>query len=204
MSRVVARTDPRGTLLSHAGTPKEARMVTRPQDPPRVIEEANLGLVLEAAQGAISQEFEISERLDAKIRSQIGSAAVWFAIVTGVSGTILTRSKPISDTYVDFVIAFALAAVVLLVITSWIAFGVWQLRDEKDIAPAALFEMAAAARAGELDEKLIQHYASILASRRRNNETRANAFRRSTPWCGATLAATLAQLVVVLCAAAFS
>ena len=179
-------------------------MVTRPQNLPPAADGVDLSLVLQAAQSAVDQEFRISERLDAKIRSQIGSAAVWFAIVTGISGAIFTRAKPVSDAYVDVIIAFALLAVLLLVVASYFAYGVWQLRDEKEIAPAALFEMTAAAHEGDLDEKLVQQYASILARRRENNKTRAHAFRRSTPWVGATLAATLAQLVVVLCAAAFS
>lgn len=180
-------------------------MVTRPHHLPPLDDRGDLGVVLQAAQNAIAQEFAISERLEAKATSQIASAGTWFAIVGGISAAILTRAKPPGSTSVDVVVALGFLAVLLLVITLIRVRRVWALQDEVEIAPAALSEMAAVARDpdDELADKLVHHYAAILASRRKNNKTRANAFREATPWWLASLLVTLAQLVAVLVAAAF-
>lgn len=187
----------------HAYGSWSSRTVIRPQFPPP--DDGDLSLVLHRAESSIAEEFEITQRLDSKARAQISSAGAWLAISIGITGAALTRSKPIDRPYVVAVIVLAVLAIALLCVTAFYTWSVWQLRKEDSIAPAALIEMAAIGRKSEEDlaEKLVEHYAATLASRRGTNKTRADAFHRATPWWGATLAVTLMELVAVLVAVAF-
>src|SRR4051812_43085316 len=46
-------------------------------------------LVVEAAQNAVAQEFQIAERLDTKARNQMTVAGTWYALVTALAGVAL-------------------------------------------------------------------------------------------------------------------
>jgi hypothetical protein len=89
---------------------------------------------------------------------------------------------------------------VTLGVSMLFSYGVWKLRDEKEIKHESLDEMAAAARNPNADlfDMLVQHYGFILWSRRENNKARARNFNVSIPlWIAAVLLA-LVELVVAL------
>jgi hypothetical protein len=182
------------------------RMVTRPHASLQPMDDRELELVVDVAQSAIAQEFAIAQRVDEKVRAALGSATAWFAVSSGLSGAILTRAKPVSAGWRDLVIVFAVMAVVALVVAGVQAYSIWSLQTQEDFAPAALFEMAAVARDPDdaLADKLVASYANTLASRRENNKTRADVFRKSMPWVATALLATLVELLAALFGAAFS
>jgi hypothetical protein len=159
-------------------------------------------LVLDVARAAISQEFQIAERLDAKSRNQIAVGGALFALVQAVASIAITHAVDNGDTRFTFglLVATAAFAGLSLIVAAVFAYDVWRLRDEQEITPQALEEMAAASRdpKRELMDELVRHYEFILQTRRVNNRKRASAFDRSIlPWM-ISLGLGTAELVTAL------
>lgn len=170
--------------------------------PPRAPTERE-ALVVEAARAAIAQEFQIAERLDAKARNQIAVGGAWYALVQA-AGSIAIRQyldRGGSDT-LAFSAVLVLAGVsgFALAVSIAYCYGVWKLRDEKEMTPDAIEAMAESARDPDADllSMFVQHYRFILWHRRANNALRARNFKRSTPWWVASLLFGLAELIAAV------
>ncbi len=162
-------------------------------------------LIVDAARSAISQEFQVAERLDAKARNQVAVGAGWFALVQGIAA-IAIKQQLDSRTNVWFSVLIAIAVVggLALGLSIFFSYQVWKLRDEQEITHESLEQMAAVSKGGEVElvDELAKHYGFILWTRRQNNADRASDFSNSvTPWVLGLLAG-LAELIVALVALA--
>jgi hypothetical protein len=164
----------------------------------------DLKLVVQAAQNAIAQEFQIAERLDAKSRNQVAIASTWFALVQAVVGLAFRSSDGPSSWLSAIIIVCGAIGALALAATLVLSFIVWRPRDEDEVTPEGLRQMAEAARTrpDEFSDLMFRHYGAILRARRTNNKSRAEWFDRSVlPWV-ATLAGTLVELGAALYAIA--
>jgi hypothetical protein len=133
---------------------------------------SRLDKVLEVAEGAIAEQFQISERLDSKARGQLTIAGAWFAVVQTVARSAFDI-RGLDDRWITWIIITAAAGGAALIATMVLSSRVWRLRTESGIAPNGLIQMANDARRGAADEKLLLHYVDTLDRRFRNNDTRA-------------------------------
>ena len=164
--------------------------------------------VVDAARAAITQEFQIAERLDAKSRNQVVVGGAWYAGVQAIASIAIRDHIDAGGHPLLFAIVIAVAIVsgVLFGVSIIYAYGVWKLRDEHEITEKSLGEMAAAARDQNVDllDQLVKHYGFILWTRRENNKKRAESFHRSIPFWIAGIFFGLVELVVALAALAQS
>lgn len=133
-----------------------------------------LSEVLTDARAAVDQEFEVTQRLDAKARGLVTVAAQWFGIAQAVSAVAFTTKQP-HDWMLWTVGGTAFLGAVALGALFLHSSRVWSIRDEPAVSPKGLLQMQAAARSDpKAIELLIQHNASILRDRRLSNKTRAD------------------------------
>ncbi len=167
-----------------------------------------MAAVLDSARSAIGQEFQIAERLDAKSRNQVAVGGAWYALVQA------TASIAIKD-HIDagghpflfsILIALATMSAATLGVSIFYSYGVWKLREEREITHTSLEEMAADARNPDVDllDKLVEHYGFVLWTRRANNKDRGESFKRSIPWWIVAVFLGLAELVIALAVVAQS
>lgn len=163
-----------------------------------------LSEVVSVARGAVEQEFQVSERLDAKARGQVTLAGQWFAVVQAVSAVAFAAAG-VEGWLLLGIGATAVAGGTLLAVTFWHSSKVWKVREEDAVHPHGLLELkrrATSDEAGAL-EVVVQHYASLLQSRRRTNKLRADALEEAEGiWLWA-MGLPLAQLVLALAARLF-
>src|SRR5215211_3446208 len=146
--------------------------------------------VLNAARGALEQEFQISERLDRKARGLATLAGQWFAIAQAVSA-IAYSTKGAHDWMLYFVAGTAALGAVALGATFFWAWNVWKVRGEEAVSPRGLMQMKAAAGDPGL---LVDHYAAMLGDRRATNKERRQALEVAQYVWFAAMALPLAQL----------
>jgi uncharacterized protein YneF (UPF0154 family) len=166
--------------------------------------DADLTEVLRLARAAMDQEFEVTDRLDRKARGQLTLAGQWFAIVQAVSGIAWAASK--AEQWLLICIgAIALLGGVLLGVMFTLSANVWKIRDEPAVSPKALLAMTAMADDPEKDlqQAMVQHYASMLQDRRRNNAERADALHKSERFWRAVMVVPLVELGFVVAARLF-
>ena len=168
-------------------------------DPPEDLSE-----VLTAARAALDQEFQVSERLDAKARGLATQAGQWFAVAQAVSA-IAYSTKDAKDWMLYSVAGTALAGAVALGVTFFFCWRVWKVRDEPAVHPRGLQQMRAAALAdAEAGSKLVDHYASHLADRRKTNKQRADALETAQWLWFFAVALPLVQLGLALATRLFA
>ena len=161
--------------------------------PPRDVSEA-----VAAARAAVDQEFQISERLDAKARGLVVVAGQWFAIAQAVSA-IAYSTKDAHDWMLYWVAGTAVAGGAFLALTFVFCWNVWKLRNEPAVSPRGLMQMKEADPA-----LLVDHYASILEDRRVTNSKRRRALEvAQLLWFGA-MALPLIQLGFALATRLFA
>jgi hypothetical protein len=158
--------------------------------------------IAEAARSAIAQEFQVSERLDAKARNQVAVGGAWYALVQAIASIAIKQyldNGGDTDLFAVLIIV-AGAAAFALAVSIFFSYGVWKLRDEQEITHESLEEMAASARdpAVDLLQQFVQHYGFILWSRRKNNKQRAESLMVATRWWIGSIVIGLAELVVAL------
>jgi hypothetical protein len=163
-----------------------------------------LSEVVIVARGAVEQEFQVSERLDAKARGQVTLAGQWFAIVQAVSA-VAFAAKAVEGSLLYVVGALALAGGALLARTFWVSSKVWKVRDEDAVHPHGILQLKSKAEAEGADamEVAIQHYASILQSRRGTNRLRVEALEKAEWWWPWAMGVALVQLGFALAARLF-
>jgi len=157
----------------------------------------DLGRVIDVGRAAIQQEYMIAERLDAKSRNLMTLAGSWFAVAQVVAGITL-GAQDVRSGWLYAVAILAGLSGAFLASSLWQTSRVWSLKPEIDILPAALFEMEDRAKDphSDLDVALVQHYASVLQTRRMNNEDRVFYLRRAERmWAFAVLFPLLEILV---------
>jgi hypothetical protein len=182
---------------------ENSRMVTRP-DLPSTKDGDDLRLVVDAAREAVSHEFEIAERLDAKARNQMTMAGTWYAIVSTVAAVALRAQveSGANDWLFAVVVALAVFGGACLIFTMFLSYRVWRLQKETLITHEGLSEMLADAHRPDVDvaEKLVEHYRALLAPSRANNKIRSETFKRAVPWWTASLIFGFVELVFSLIA----
>jgi hypothetical protein len=157
--------------------------------------------VLDAARGALAQEFQIAERLDAKARGQMTLAGAWYAVVQAVAGIAL-RDAGLSTGWKAAILGTAGLSGLALVVAVVQSYQVWKLRNETDLNPEAIRDFGEWVRDDETDVggTLVGYYASILEKRQATNKQRSEAFDESVKaWFGA-LGLTLVELLTALVA----
>lgn len=159
--------------------------------------------IANAAQAAIAQEFQITERLEGKARNQVSVAGAWFAVAQAVSGVALGVAALGKGWVVALGILAAIGAgtLIWLIIASR---GVWRLYEEKEIGSKALDELLGMAHDPntEVLEVLVRQSAWTLDTRRDNNRARAKAFERAQRIWFFALAIPLAQVLLAFLARA--
>lgn len=162
----------------------------------------DINYVLDVAREALSHEFEVSERLDAKARGQMTLAGAWFAIVQAVAGIAL-RDGAISDAWGAAVVGTAVLAAIALGWAFYRHYAVWKLRDETGFNADALhaFGEWAADNETNLGSTLIGYYEQILSERQGRNRERVAEFDKAVPAWFFALGLTLVELMVALLAA---
>ena len=157
-----------------------------------------IGLVLDLARGALDQEFQVAERLDAKSRGQMTLAGAWFAVVQAVAGTAL-GIRGFDEGWALAILVLAGGSGLALAIAVGMSYQVWKLRPERDFEPEAVVRFADLAyEPGTLSATLPDYYKRLLEERRRQNAIRVRAFRRSMWAWGFTFALPLLELLVAL------
>lgn len=163
-----------------------------------------LAEVLTAAREAVDKEFDIAERLDAKARGLVTTAAQWFGIAQAVSAVAFATQTP-HDWMLWTVGGAALAGAIALGVLCLFAWRVWAIRDEPAVSPGGLLQMHEAAKDDPNAPKLlVQHYASLLEDRRENNRKRADALDNAQVAWFAAMALPLVQLGFALATRLFA
>lgn len=164
-------------------------------------QEQGLTEVVNVARGAVEQEFQISERLDAKARGQVTLAGQWFAVVQAVSA-VAFAVKGASEGLLWAVGVSAVLGAGLLARTFICSSRVWKVRPEGAVHPQGLLDLEARALANEADglSVMVHHYAAILQDRRLANKTRADALEASQMWWFLAMGVPLVQLILALAA----
>jgi hypothetical protein len=160
--------------------------------------------VVSLARGAIEQEFQISERLDAKARSQVTLAGQWFAVVQAVSA-VAFAAKGVEGWLLYTVGGTAIVGGALLALVFIESAKVWRIRPEGAVSPQGILDLKETAKAGDVEalDDSITHYASILQDRRRTNKLRADALEDAEVLWFLAMAAPLVQLAFALAARLF-
>lgn len=164
----------------------------------------DLAEVVQVGRDALTQEFQISERLDAKARGHVTLAGQWFAVVQAVAA-VAFAARGIDDGWLLAVAATAAAGGIALATTVVLSWRVWRIRDEEAVSPKGLLEMKEEAEREESEalEPLVRHYASKLQSRRGTNRTRADALAWAERVWFVAMALPLVELVLALYARLF-
>jgi hypothetical protein len=152
-------------------------------------------LVVEVLQGAISEAFQISERLDSKAASYLQIGGIWFAVVQVVAIPLLVTDD-ISRYWLWSLGAIGVVATVALALATKMTFGTLSLRDESAIDPADSERMMADVRRGaDVSLALVQLLSSILTDRRTSNKTRAGELQSAAKLWGVAVTLALGELV---------
>lgn len=165
----------------------------------------DLAEVINVARAAVEQEFQVSERLDAKARGQVTLAGQWFAVAQAVSA-VAFAVKGVEGWLLYAVGATALVGGALLVIMFVQTSKVWRVREEDAVHPRGILQLKERALnddAGAL-EVTVQHYARILQGRRRTNKLRADALEKAEKIWLLAMAAPLLQLGFAIAARLFA
>jgi hypothetical protein len=160
-----------------------------------------MGMVLDAARAAIAQEFQISERIDAKARNQMTVAAAWYGLVQAGASIVLRGNHPhLGRSWFWTIVALGIAGAVGFAWALLFSFRVWRVKDEEEVTVNGLLEMRTAAQdlGRDFANDLLQHYRSILQARRKNNAARVSDFRLSEWGWAACIVMALAEIVVAL------
>jgi hypothetical protein len=182
-----------------------------------------LAVLLETARALVAEEFQRSERLDAKARHQLTVVGALFAVVMattagvlnallsvgagshrGVLGVLLDGS--VTATVAPWVYptlgAFALASIVCLLFALLASARVWRTREQDALDPATIKEYVAYAERANLgvSKRLIEAYADILADRREKNKQRKDHLRTASFLAVLAGVASLALLAAVFIA----
>ncbi|MEA2395856.1 MAG: hypothetical protein QOJ82_3747 [Solirubrobacteraceae bacterium] len=169
------------------------------QPPPEALSE-----VLSTARAAVEQEFQISERLDAKARALVTLAGQWFAVAQAVSAVAFATKKP-HDWMLWTVAGTALAGGIALGLLFFFCWRVWRIRDEPAVSPRGLLQMhSAAVRDPDAAKLLVEHYAAMLRDRRKTNKSRADALAVAQGWWLVAMALPFVQLGFALATRLFA
>jgi hypothetical protein len=166
-------------------------------------DDGDLAPIADVVRSQISQEFQISERLDSKARNQIAIGGTWYAITQAVAGFAFRVHEPGSFWAVLVGVTAGIGGF-CLVMTMIHSYRVWRLHFERDFSPEGVHQMLSDAEAGRpVEPALIRTYANTLATRRGNNAARSEAFSASTRWWLIAAAVTLLELLIALGAILF-
>lgn len=164
----------------------------------------DLTQVVDVSRAALEQEFQISERLDAKARGQVTLAGQWYAVVQAVAA-VAFAARGVDREWLFAVSATAVLGGLALAGAVTLSWRVWRLHDEDAVSPKGLLEMKAEATRddGEVLELLVTHYASKLQSRRETNRSRSDALKCAERLWFVAMGLPLVELVLALCARLF-
>ena len=164
----------------------------------------SLAEVIAVARAAVEQEFQITERLDAKARGQVTLAGQWFAIAQAVSA-VAFAAKGGEGLLLWLVAATAVIGGGVLVIVFVKSAQVWRLREEKALSPQGILQLRDKALADESPlEATTRHYASTLQKRRATNVDRRTALECAETWWYAGMAFPLVQIILALAVRLFA
>ncbi len=207
----------------HTVSDEPQRRAPTPIPGARNDEGKQLAVLLETARGLVAEEFQRSERLDAKARHQLTVVGALFAVVMATTAGVLNAllsvgtgsnrgvlavllEGPSTAAVAPWVYptlgAFALASIVFLLFALLASARVWRTREMDALDPATIKEYVAYAERANLgvSKRLIDAYADILADRREKNNQRKDHLKTASVLVVIAGVASLAQLAAVFIA----
>jgi hypothetical protein len=131
-----------------------------------------LGLAVEVLRARVIEEFQITERLDAKGRQVFALAAAFFAVAQTVAFAAF-RASALNSAERAVIVALAACAAVALLLTGTKLADAEEPQPEQDIAPAKIEEWARDEDDQRFGELLVAHLREIADARHASNQTRA-------------------------------
>ena len=179
-------------------SPEEASLppggATNSQDP------SDVNIIFEMTKSSVDLQFQISERIDAKIRNYFAAATTVFGLVQGL---VLIKGvhKALGDT-ASILEPLTIAASVALGVTLVVAVVAMRPRSEKDIPAGTLRDLLNRSYAGEQQASgdAVNLLIGLLERRKQVNEDRRSALRWVISLACASGLISLAQLVLVVIA----
>lgn len=156
--------------------------------------------VLDAARAEVDQAFAIAERLDNKVRNQIGVAAGFFAASQAVAGW--AAGGGLARGWLITVVLTALASTVALVVAIKKSFAAWQLESEKAIGQERLRTLGEEAYRHEptVAASLLGLYIAVLETRRAGNAGRVTRVKDASLYTGVAMSVCAVEFVLTLAA----
>jgi hypothetical protein len=167
-----------------------AQIPRQPQD---------LGHVIELAQAAVDQQFQIAERLDNKARGQLAVVGTWFALVQTVAGLTAAIGKA-GNGWLFAIVSLAVVGGVLIALTMFYSSKALGLKQEEEIDPDALLTLKnwAFEPNRNIDVELLLHLKALLDTRMNQNQLRAKAIDATQQFWLAAVVVTFLELIVAL------
>lgn len=182
-----------------------------------------LAILLDTARALVTEEFQRSERIDAKARHQLTVVGALFAVVMATTagvlnalvrepqterpellGLLFARSAraSVEAWVIPTLGGFALGSIFFLFCTFIASAGVWKAREQDTLDPETIKTYVAHAERGKVavSKNLIDAYARILGDRRDANKRRIASFKRARFLAVLAGMASLAQLAAVFIA----
>lgn len=174
----------------------------RPHDPggPR----SESPVVLETLRGAITEEFQIAERLDSKAAAYLQLGGIWFAVVQAVAIPLVDRGG-VDRRWLAGAALIGLLAAASLAYTTYLTFRVLSLRPEIGINPDTAEEMLTHQRDPGFDAEMgiVRLHARVLRERRAQNILRAADLTRVAQLWGCTVALAFIELAFAVATRVF-
>lgn len=158
----------------------------------------DLKRVLELGDSAIAQQFQVSERLDAKARSQVTLAGAWFAVTQAVAAVAYSGSP--GHTWLALILLTTFFAGIALFATFFFSYQVWKPRQEKELTHIGFRKLADAARYGDpgLTDELLDYYQHVIGYRRKSNADRVVQLKTAQKVWWAAVGLTFAELLIAV------
>jgi hypothetical protein len=181
-----------------------------PSDIPSTTPEAGgtqLGLLLDAAKDMLAEEIRRTDRLETRSRHLITACGALFAVVIAATVGLLSALLDAKNGEIDgWVIptlgGFTIASVVSLGAAFAWTQTVQKLRETNALDPKTIDDYIVWAEKGHVAvaKNLITTYASLLRSRRGENDERAQDLKRAADACRVAAAASVCLLAAVIVA----
>jgi hypothetical protein len=170
---------------------------------------SQLSLLLDAARGAVDEEFKRTERIEAKARNQTTFTATLFAgaqvLVVGLINGVLTDGGNISG-FIPWLAAVGGIATLVAMAAFAASYRVWSLREESTVALSDMSgsDYIGAAIVGNprVGINLVLHYSEIASDRQTVNDDRVRRLTFATTTCFLSNAVVAAEIALAFVAVA--
>jgi hypothetical protein len=156
-----------------------------------------LDLAIEALRARVDQEFQISERLDAKARQGFGLVAAVFAVAQAVAfGNF--RAGHLSGSELVILAIWAFLAALLVLLTGHSLRDSEEAQPEDDIRPDAIARWTEEKTDRAFAEQLVVELTRVAEGRHKSNERRRARYERLELIARVALIVTIAEMVFAI------